>query len=667
MRRRNLKERIYDILVKGNAEIAARYQSYAQGLSGSGRLRAWLYLIALNIKYRIFRKKGTTQIPTESKKLCLEKSESALSLREPPEELAKKLSQYDVVCFDVFDTLIFRPFSAPTDLFYAVGAELGYLNFTQIRRNMERQAREKKWHSSGTKEVTFEEIWQEMEEKTGIPSQLGADTEWKLELQYCFANPYMHKVTQELEKLGVKTAVVSDMYLGQERIKALLRHCGFGAFDRYFVSCDYEKSKSDGSLYDVVKQQYGENLRYVQVGDNRYADITQAQKHGFSTVYYQNVNTAGKPYRAEDLSKITGSIYRGLVNAYLHNGLREYTKEYEFGFIYGGIFCMGYCQWIHEYVKNNGVEKILFLARDGDILRQVYQLLYPEEKGKCSYVYWSRLAAVKMTAGYFKYDYFRRFLHHKVNQGYPLREVFRSMELEDMLEAFCKSSEAKDSYGPESILTADTAQCVQHFLERNWEAVIQHYQPQIQAGGEYYSKVLAGAKKAVAVDSGWAGSGAVALEYLVNQVWHLDCEIIGLLAGTNSAFSQEPDAGEAMLYTGKLVSYAFSQQHNRDIWKGHNPNQGDNLVIELLLSSPEPSFRGFGENGELRFSKAEETVDVQEIQQGVLDYVKWYREHMGNPLPISGRDAIAPLRIVMENREWFRQVSKTDTVQMNLE
>lgn len=665
--RDNLKERIYDILVNGNAEIAARYQSYAQGLSGSGRLRAWLYLIALNVKYRIFGKKGNPQTPTENKKLCLEKSESALSLRESPQDLAKKLSQYDVVCFDVFDTLIFRPFAAPTDLFYLVGDALDYLNFTQIRRDMERRAREKKKHSTGTTEVTFAEIWQEMEEHTGIPSQMGANAEWSLEQKYCFANPYMQEVTRELEKLGVKTAVVSDMYLGKERIQALLQQCGFGVFDHYFVSCDYGKSKSDGSLYEVVKQTYGETLRYVQVGDNRYSDIIQAQKYGFSTVYYPNVNIAGKPYRAEDLSKITGSIYRGLVNAYLHNGLREYSQEYEFGFIYGGILCMGYCQWIHEYVKNHGIDKILFLARDGDILQQVYGYLYPAEKETCSYVYWSRLAAVKMTAGYYKYDYFRRFLHHKVNQGYSLQEVFRSMELEDMLEEFLRSPEAKGNCQKKSLLSAEIAQHVQRFLEQHWQAVQQHYQPQIQAGGAYYGKVLAGAKKAVAVDSGWAGSGAVSLEYLVNQVWHLDCEIIGLLAGTNSRFSQEPDTSEAMLYTGKLVSYAFSQQHNRDIWKAHNPNQGDNLVVELLFSSPEKSFRGFGENGELVFSQTEEKANVREIQQGILDYVKWHNEHMGNAFPICGRDAIAPLRIVAENREWFRRVSKIDTVQMNLE
>lgn len=32
-----------------------------------------------------------------------------------------KLKEYDVVSFDVFDTLIFRPFSVPTDLFSLVG------------------------------------------------------------------------------------------------------------------------------------------------------------------------------------------------------------------------------------------------------------------------------------------------------------------------------------------------------------------------------------------------------------------------------------------------------------------------------------------------------------------------------------------------------------------
>ena len=42
-----------------------------------------------------------------------------------------------------------------------------------------------------------------------------------------------------------------------------------------------------------------------------------------------------------------------------------------------------------------------------------------------------------MAAEYFKYDYFRRFLYHKVNQEYTLEEIMKSMELDDMLKTLC--------------------------------------------------------------------------------------------------------------------------------------------------------------------------------------------------------------------------------------
>ena len=45
-----------------------------------------------------------------------------------------------------------------------------------------------------------------------------------------------------------------------------------------------------------------------------------------------------------------------------------------------------------------------------------------------------------MTARYFKYDYFRRFLFHKVNQNYSLDDIFDTMELGDLLEGFLRDS-----------------------------------------------------------------------------------------------------------------------------------------------------------------------------------------------------------------------------------
>jgi len=65
-----------------------------------------------------------------------------------------------------------------------------------------------------------------------------------------------------------------------------------------------------------------------------------------------------------DMSAITGSLYRGIVNAHIHNSLKVYSQEYELSYIYGGLFVLGYCRWIHEYVRTHQIDKILFLARD---------------------------------------------------------------------------------------------------------------------------------------------------------------------------------------------------------------------------------------------------------------------------------------------------------------
>ena len=40
---------------------------------------------------------------------------------------------------------------------------------------------------------------------------------------------------------------------------------------------------------------------------------------------------------------------------------------------------MGYCKWIHDWAEKYEIDKILFLARDGEILSKVYRKMYPQE------------------------------------------------------------------------------------------------------------------------------------------------------------------------------------------------------------------------------------------------------------------------------------------------
>ncbi len=680
-----MRMKIYQLLVNRVPAIQRRYHAIRQQKTGQwGRCYAWAALLGMNLSSLFYRKRWGEKFyyPDKGKKIPIGRSESSLSRREAPKLLAEKLTAYDVISLDVFDTLVFRPFSNPTDLFYLVGEKLEYLDFERIRREMEWRVRQKAKEQRGSYEVTLSEIYEELEERAGIPKEKGMQLEIMTELELCFGNPYMLEVFRHLKDRGKRIICTSDMYLPSSVIRQIVEKCGFTNISEYFISCEYGACKGDGTLYDIVKKKLGAGQTYIHVGDNPGSDVKMAERQGFAAYFYQNVNIAGLPYRAEDMSVITGSMYRGIVNAHIHNGLKEFSQEYELGFIYGGLFVLGYCQWIHEYVHSHEIDKLLFLSRDGDILNRVYTMLYPKEsgEGRTEYVYWSRLAAAKMSARYFKYDYFRRFIDHTVNQNYTLEQFFKSMEIEDMLpqmcgelpdfmerflqspKAFGKSErriadvrrEAKVAISTE--LTGHNAWIIKEYLIAHWEEVLSHYDEQLAAGKLYYEKVLRGCKRVAAVDVGWAGSGAVALDYIVNNIWKLNCEVIGLLAGTNTVHNAEPNMSESQLQSGKLESYLYSQEHNRDIWKWHDAAKGHNLLWEILLSSVQPSFRGFYKrDNKIYFEwakKGESVKSVEEVQKGIMQFVINYCEinKSGYSMRVLGRDAYAAIQVVANNK-----------------
>lgn len=658
---------LYEVLVNRVPGIKDRYrQKRKHADTKIKRANAWICLLGWNISYYLLGNKKLGYMENypfyETKQLYCEDSESGLSVKKSPREFAKELADYDVISFDVFDTLIFRPFSRPADLFFFLEEKVKYPCFRTIREEVEARGRtmlqKKKRHS----EITLEDIYDLLSVETGLDQEKVMKLELELEETFCFANPYMLQVVMELTKYDKRMIITSDMYLGGTHIKELLRQCGYPEFGAYYVSCDYGKSKSKGDLYEFVKESEArlhckEKISFIHVGDNQIADVQQAKEHGVKAIYYPNINSVGEEYRPQDMSAILGSIYRGLVNAHIHNGSKKYTREYEYGYIYGGLLVTGYCQFIHTYVRQNNMDKILFLARDGYVLKKAYEQLYPAETEKGAYVYWSRLAGTKLAAGHYKYDYFQKFLFQKVNQGYTIKSMLKTMEAEDMLEGMSRQLRLEES----EEVTDRNVMKIWSYLAENWDLLLGHYTEQLEAGKRYFKTILTGCKSAVAVDVGWAGSGVVSLNYVVNEVWKFACPIKGLLAGTNTCHDEYTDITESFLQRGDLTAYLYSQRENRDIWKFHNPGKGHNLYLELLMDAPTGSFCGFylNEAGEVecRFKEESRNYDkVREIQSGILDFVSAFdqvQKKAGFEIAISGRDAYAPFLSVFCDKANF--------------
>ena len=415
---------IYNALVNRKPGIAYRYHKFHDGSFGFKKFVSWLYLLWLNLAYYVFFCHGLGKKPQveyyETKNIPYTDSESSMARKSgvmPASELVSKLMEYDVISFDVFDTLIFRPFSEPADLFYFVGEKMGIQDFRNLRIRAESKAREIVHKTSEEYEVTLAQIWEELEKETGLNAAEGIRIETEIEENLCFANPYMLEVWNALIKAGKKPIIVSDMYLPASTIKGILEKNGFTGAGNIYISNEYGINKYEGRLYkkvkeDVLKTKPGAKM--VHVGDNPRSDIKMAERNGIEAILYPNVNRMQLSYRPYDMSAIIGSAYRGMVNSRIYNGLETYSMEYEYGYIYGGLFVLGYCNFIHEYFLNEKPDKLLFLSRDGDILKKIYDMLYPGDPTE--YVLWSRKAAVRLMASYDKHDYFRRFIYNFFSQ-----------------------------------------------------------------------------------------------------------------------------------------------------------------------------------------------------------------------------------------------------------
>lgn len=661
-----MKMRIYNLLVNRRIGISQRYHKVHDNSHGVMKLLSWGYLLWLNFAYYIlfcrFLGKAKQVEIYENKRLVVGQSESQSfknEFKDDVDSLVSKLAAYEYISFDVFDTLIFRPFSEPTDLFYLLGEKLGFMDFKRIRMESEARSRHICFQKKGHYEVTLDDAWDVLSKETGIDKKYGMNLEIELEKKLCYANPFMKEVFDKLLVMGKHIIIISDMYLPKRVLKDILAKNGYTGYGKLYVSCEYGENKASGTLYARAKKEYGlgrKNLKdiWIHVGDNAHSDVFRAKQAGMSAYHYPNVNKNTCMFRPYDMSPVIGGAYRGIVNNTIYSGLKSYSPEYEYGYIYGGLFVLGYCNFIHDYCRKNSVDKVLFLSRDGDILKQVYDNLYPEEKTE--YIYWSRRAATKLMADYNRYDYFRRFGYHKVNSGITIEKALKGMELDKLCEKLPKSLKPKDK------LTQRNAVAFKKFIERNWKQVQKLYKLENEGAYCYFDEKLKDCKKVCAVDIGWAGSGAISISHLVEKVWNFDCEVVGMIAGTNTVYNAEYDASETFLQSGKLVSYLYSLANNRDLMKKHDLNKDYNIYWELLLQSPTRQFKGFSYDKELQqpiLLYGEEDVNqegILDIQQGIKDFVEEYQKHFKDfdyMYYVSGRDAYAPMLVAASYKERY--------------
>lgn len=334
-----------------------------------------------------------------------------------PEQVISYLSAYDIITFDIFDTLITRNIYEPDDLFRLMDKVIkkNYhtsSSFLTLRKDAEAMAVKDKGSF-----CCLDDIYDSMAVITGWQKdQIEAIKQLEIQLECTLAVPRrdMQAIIRKLRSAGKKIILISDMYLPENIIRQLLSKCGYQEqdFDQLWLSCSLGLRKDDGTMWDRFFAQYGQQ-RTIHVGDNTRSDIQMVADRHHDTFFVMNPRYQLKLSPWNSLISSFGdtvdmSICKGMVvNGMLFNSpfalgpagkplLREF---FHIGFTAFGLLLTGFMAQLHKITDSK--VKLLFLARDAYLLKKIYNLLYPKQQ--TLYFLTSRraasVAAIKDAAG----------------------------------------------------------------------------------------------------------------------------------------------------------------------------------------------------------------------------------------------------------------------------
>ncbi len=313
----------------------------------------------------------------------------------------KICDKFDVVSFDVFDTLIKRNVDNPKDIYKLldkIAAEKGINDFLNLRTRVEQELRE--YQSFINIDDIYNKISSCLDEEISLKLK---KTEIDLELSYCQSNYEIKELYDLYKKMGKRIIAVSDMYLTTDIIKRILEKNDI-VVDKIYVSCDCKAKKSDGSLFDyVLKEEKISNKRIIHIGDNWRADYIGAKKQGIKTMHVKTKIDIidSKKYIKKMKEPDKYKTYINIINNNIYNQKDYYSK---FGFSIIGPIVYNYCNWLKDQCKKNNINKIFFFSRDGYVLKKAFDKLYPEQF-ETKYIYFSRRAIrVPFNAIYSSYE-----------------------------------------------------------------------------------------------------------------------------------------------------------------------------------------------------------------------------------------------------------------------
>lgn len=521
-----------------------------------------------------------------------------------------------VCSFDIFDTVVTRRLSSPTDVFILLGESLAVEGirvppprlFRHLRIRSERWAR----RLDSNQEVLISDIykllgllllWSSQQRKRAI------ELEMQIEFDILQATSYGLAEVRKARSDKKKIVFVSDMYLEGSFLRQLLMREGLAmSEDLVVVSGEWKASKSKQTIWPILLDKLSlmpDNLFHQ--GDNLESDVKSPSIFGINSrrlgtsdmSRWEEWRPQTSPLEVRDWGGIAAlcRISRGQ-----HPDPDEYWKQLGAGVI--GPMLSGFVCWLYERAQAAGITTLWFLSRDGWLLHQAAEIYGRPEGIDLKYIGVSR-----------------NFLRSAHQGARPLNELFSgsrnvtwalvqdrlyfsSADMNQLQKCMNLEHMPKDRTIPLDIQN-DILECL---TKSEWASLRTTRASEAGNKVRSYLDQLANNSGSIGlVDIGWAGSSQSMLESICPAVCH------GYYLG---------------LCNSKVENSKSAWLYDLSMQKGCTQLNSFQRMIEALIGCDCGPLVGYIKANEVwtpQFSldyRHESTPGRQEMQKVALDFVK---------------------------------------------
>lgn len=316
-------------------------------------------------------------------------------------ESAKKyLEQFDTVSFDLFDTLCMRKVLDPDVIFEVMDFQLQNegIDFYSYRKQAYAMARK-------TGIPTLEQIYACFQIISGFPAEKVSEIkemEIEEEKNFWVIRQDMAELYSYARELGKKIFIITDMYLPSEILCDFLEEHNIKTEKEHvIVSCEHQMDKETGNLWKWFCENFGAECgKILHIGDNLQGDILNARKHDIESMHVLSAkdmmrHTVFNKFLKQELS-LWSKLTLGLIGEKLFNspfldgridqeGRVILKNECEIGYVGYGCLIRSYLGYIMNCSEKMKLNKLLFCARDGYLLKRDFDELLRISK-ECNFI-----------------------------------------------------------------------------------------------------------------------------------------------------------------------------------------------------------------------------------------------------------------------------------------